>query len=94
MYTLQWMETQGYPFPDFNINHQCRDFDALLDWAIKSSVDLDMWVERKRPKGVKNVPADQELLDWIESEHHRKNMTGKEDGGFDVLDHDHGRGHE
>lgn len=55
--TMQWMETQSHPFPDFSINHQCRDFDTLVKWRKENSVDIDMWVEMKKPQGVKEVPA-------------------------------------
>lgn len=61
--TLQWVETQYFPFQDFNVNHQCRDFDALLDWTIENIVEEEMWVNQRRPKGIKQVPAPKELLD-------------------------------
>lgn len=61
--TLQWVETQLYPYSDFNIYHQCRDFDALLDWTTKISVDQELWTKQDRPKGVKQAPAMKELLD-------------------------------
>ncbi|KIN08640.1 hypothetical protein OIDMADRAFT_107231 [Oidiodendron maius Zn] len=35
--TLQWVEAQFYPYPDFNVYHQCRDIDSLLDWTTKTS---------------------------------------------------------
>jgi hypothetical protein len=57
--------SNNYPFPDFNVNHQFRDFDALVDWAVESTVDQTLWKKQDRPKGVKEVPAPMELLDWI-----------------------------
>ena len=32
MITYNWVEEQDHPFPDFDINHRCWDFGALLDW--------------------------------------------------------------
>jgi len=68
LYTLNWMETQGYPFPDFNINHQCRDFGALLEWRKENGVDIDMWVAMEKPANVNQIPAPQEILDLIQHE--------------------------
>ncbi|KAH8665683.1 hypothetical protein BGZ61DRAFT_366243, partial [Ilyonectria robusta] len=36
--TFNWVETQSNPFPDFAVNHQCRDFDAIYEWQDKHSV--------------------------------------------------------
>ncbi|KAN0122841.1 protein of unknown function (DUF3328) domain containing protein [Hyaloscypha variabilis] len=35
--TMNWMETQSNPFPDFNISHQCRDFEPLVEWMKENS---------------------------------------------------------
>ncbi|KAK0119402.1 hypothetical protein ONS95_010854 [Cadophora gregata] len=58
--TLQWMEKQDNPFPDFSINHQCRDFNVLADWRDKNAVDMNKWDKMKKPVGVKEVPLPQE----------------------------------
>ncbi|KAH7355385.1 hypothetical protein BKA65DRAFT_582307 [Rhexocercosporidium sp. MPI-PUGE-AT-0058] len=58
--TLQWMETQDNPFPDFSINHRCRDFNALVDWREKNAVDMEKWDEMTKPVGVKEVPLPEE----------------------------------
>lgn len=86
--TLQWVETQFFPFPDFNVNHQCRDFDTLLDWTMQNSVDEKMWVKQSRPKGIKEVPAPKEMLDWIKKGEHTLNGVNT----VDVLRHDHHHG--
>jgi hypothetical protein len=33
----------GYddPWPDFNTDHVCRNFDAIKDWAIENTVATD-----------------------------------------------------
>lgn len=41
VYPQFWMDAQDYVFPDFNIDHKCRDFDAILDWQEKNSVDVE-----------------------------------------------------
>ena len=69
LYTLNWMETQGYPFPDFNINHQCRGFDTLLEWRKENSVDINKWVAMKKPENAKQIPAPEEILELIRHEH-------------------------
>ena len=33
-----------YPFPDFNINHQCRDFAAIKQWQNEHAVNEDDFV--------------------------------------------------
>ena len=58
--TLQWMEGQSHAAPDFNINHQCRDFDALLEWRKENSVDMGMWKAMKKPEDAVVVTAQKE----------------------------------
>lgn len=36
--THDWVETTSRPYADFNIFHQCRDFEALLEWQEKNSL--------------------------------------------------------
>ena len=36
--THNWIEGVDRPFADFSIIHQCRDFDALLDWVHENSL--------------------------------------------------------
>ena len=83
--TLQWVEKQFYPFPDFNVNHQCRDFDALLDWAMENSVDVEMWMTQERPKEIDVVPASKEMKEWIKKQHEGSNGSSN----ADVSWHDH-----
>jgi hypothetical protein len=33
MITYDWMMGRNNPFPDFNVPHQCRNFDKVLDWV-------------------------------------------------------------
>ena len=61
--TLNWMETQKLPSPDFSINHQCRDFDTLLQWRKENSVDMEKMNNLVKPEGVKEVPAPKEYYE-------------------------------
>ncbi|KAG2148154.1 uncharacterized protein EDB93DRAFT_1084970, partial [Suillus bovinus] len=45
MLTYDWVEGVKDPFPNFNVPHQCRNFDKILDWvdehlAVTSKSDL------------------------------------------------------
>lgn len=39
--TFNWMETQVYPFPDFDVRRQCRNFDTIVEWQKKHSANPD-----------------------------------------------------
>ena len=54
--THNWIETQRHPFPDFSINHQCRDFEAVRAWSEEHKVETKEMVEAME------VPADAEVL--------------------------------
>ncbi len=41
--TYNWMDTQSHPFPDFNIDRKCMDFDALLAWHQERKVDMEKY---------------------------------------------------
>jgi len=38
--TFRWVKGITGPFPDFNTEHQCRSFDALLDWTAQHGVEV------------------------------------------------------
>ncbi|KAG2068285.1 hypothetical protein BDR04DRAFT_1079564 [Suillus decipiens] len=38
MVTYDWVEGAEYPTPDFNVLHQCRNFQKILDWVDKHRV--------------------------------------------------------
>jgi hypothetical protein len=29
----RWVEGWSHPYPDFNTNHQCRNFESVIEWA-------------------------------------------------------------
>jgi hypothetical protein len=51
------METQDWPFPDFFINHQCHDFDSLVQWQEENALPLMMGRNFTRPADAKQIPA-------------------------------------
>ncbi|KAF5554259.1 hypothetical protein FMEXI_2080 [Fusarium mexicanum] len=58
--TFNWVETQSNPFPDFAVNHQCRDFDAIYEWQDKHSVPKEWGRNITRPAGAKQIPISEE----------------------------------
>ena len=48
-----WVEGLEEPFPNFDDNHQCHDFDTVLSWFEEKSVDMKRYrATMKRPAGV------------------------------------------
>ena len=33
MVTFDWVESQPFPFPNFVVNRECRNWDKVLQWA-------------------------------------------------------------
>lgn len=38
--TYDWLDNHRRPFPNFNVQHECRSFDAVNDWARERSLDI------------------------------------------------------
>ena len=36
--THVWQEDQDWPYPDFGISKQCRDFESLLKWKEENEI--------------------------------------------------------
>ncbi|KAH7082624.1 hypothetical protein BKA63DRAFT_403231, partial [Paraphoma chrysanthemicola] len=53
--TQPWVEGQSHPFPDFNVNKKCRNFDALLEWHEENMI-TDMAGFLKIQKPADHVP--------------------------------------
>ncbi|KZL71972.1 DOPA-dioxygenase [Colletotrichum tofieldiae] len=49
MITFNWVENWEQPFPDFMNHKVCRNFDALLDWVNKKSMDPKVFQKMQRP---------------------------------------------
>jgi hypothetical protein len=58
MFTYFWMDTQIYPYPDFDIDRRCVNHDALLDWQKTVEIDQDLVdnAEIPRPKDARVQP--------------------------------------
>ncbi|RAL17387.1 oxidase ustYa family protein [Aspergillus homomorphus CBS 101889] len=70
IYTHYWADAQLNAFPDFSVNHQCRDFDAVLRWQEENSVNVDEFAAiRKPPDAVARVMSHRfkELFGWYNS---------------------------
>ncbi|KAL2705643.1 hypothetical protein AAEP93_000893 [Penicillium crustosum] len=51
VYTHIWTDTLDHAFPDFNIEHKCKNYDAVLAWQQKNALDEDNFVALRRPEG-------------------------------------------
>jgi hypothetical protein len=50
--TQDWVDGQLHPFPDFNINKKCRDFNAILDWHEATMIDdMPRFAKMRMPEG-------------------------------------------
>jgi hypothetical protein len=53
-----WVENFERPYPDFSINRQCVDFEAVTRWRIENTIDVDKYNRNTRkPPGVKELRA-------------------------------------
>lgn len=55
--THEWREDQPWPFPDFGVVKQCRDFDAFLDWARGADIEEShrRYLEYRPPSGTVRI---------------------------------------
>ncbi|MCJ1386596.1 hypothetical protein MMC17_009722 [Xylographa soralifera] len=63
VYTWRWVDVQKHPLPDFSINKQCRDFNAVLNYQDQHDWDFDA---ARRPLDVEPAKAPQDFLDLFE----------------------------
>ncbi|KAF2167514.1 hypothetical protein M409DRAFT_36594 [Zasmidium cellare ATCC 36951] len=69
MITYQWREGNEYPFPDFSVQRECRDWRQLVEWRDGHAVDLERYKEYRKPEGVEVVPWGEEegkFMRWID----------------------------
>ncbi|CAN9348306.1 unnamed protein product [Alternaria alternata] len=72
VYPHFWADAQENAVPDFNINHKCRDFEAILKWHDEHAVPLDEFGALKIPDSKKPrimVHAFKEAFEWYDTEH-------------------------
>jgi len=83
MITTPWVDGQLNPFPDFNINRKCRDFEGIVRWHEQTAVtDMVRYKALRKPEDV--VPY------RMSDEFHEK--FGTDEGLFAPF-HSHGGGH-
>jgi hypothetical protein len=65
-----WADTSQEPSPNFSDNHQCRDFDAILEWQEANSVELTYYRSIiERPANVKVIimpPEYKKLIGFVD----------------------------
>ncbi|EWC46898.1 hypothetical protein DRE_03910 [Drechslerella stenobrocha 248] len=71
--TLNWVETQENPFPDFSVNKQCRDFGAIQRWQQEHRLSEEVLqkIVRQTEEGgyIELPPPVQNILDaFVEAE--------------------------
>ncbi|KAG2421755.1 hypothetical protein HFD88_005731 [Aspergillus terreus] len=57
--SYNWVEKQVAPFPDFDIYHQCWDYEALLAWQDRHRVTQiqHKWPRLQRPEETPQLPV-------------------------------------
>ena len=55
MITMTWMEEQENPWPDFNIQKKCIDFEALKAWRDENAEPLDKLATLKKPQNLSRI---------------------------------------
>ena len=61
--THNWMHTQQFPVPDFNMNKKCRNHDRILDWQRRNMITTDQWIEIAPQKGDFILPLWPEVVE-------------------------------
>ncbi|KAH7309853.1 hypothetical protein B0I35DRAFT_359656 [Stachybotrys elegans] len=64
--THNWVDTQPYPVPDFNMNRKCKNHDKIMDWQSHNRITMEQWdeiAEMERPEGDFIFPLWPELVE-------------------------------
>ncbi|GFN21418.1 hypothetical protein AtubIFM55763_010582 [Aspergillus tubingensis] len=48
----QWVESRGKALGSLGVLHTCRDYDALLEWAMQPEHDIGDWDETVKPSTI------------------------------------------
>ena len=57
--TYNWLKGHYKPHPNFNVEHQCRDFDAVLRYATEHRIDVE-----GKYNGVLPKPTDGSIVEF------------------------------
>ncbi|KAF7532345.1 hypothetical protein G7054_g8011 [Neopestalotiopsis clavispora] len=73
-----WVKGHRLPVPDFSIQHQCRDIEAVVEWQAENSIDYEVWSKMKAPENARQLEPSEALLEafkLIASHKHDANFT-------------------
>ncbi|KAK6536672.1 hypothetical protein TWF281_000893 [Arthrobotrys megalospora] len=66
--TLNWVDTQQNPFPDFSVNKKCRDFGVIKQWQEEHKLSEELLKKIERPEKYVEIPAPiQNIMDAFEA---------------------------
>lgn len=69
-YGHYWVDMQENAVPDFNINHKCRDFEAILKYHDEIAIPLEKFGALRRPEGapVRHMTHEsKEIFRWFDN---------------------------
>ncbi|TVY78361.1 hypothetical protein LSUE1_G007173 [Lachnellula suecica] len=69
IFTHIWIDSLEHPWPDFQINHQCKNFDAIAEWQKENAMDEKALSELTKPEGYPYRVANhkfKEVHGWFE----------------------------
>lgn len=68
MLTLDWIESQTSPFPDFSVHRKCKDINSLIKWRDDHGVDIEKYRAMKKPAEAYNFPLPDEYFELFGEE--------------------------
>ncbi|KAK4206656.1 hypothetical protein QBC37DRAFT_488004 [Rhypophila decipiens] len=87
LFSYHWVADHERPFPMFSINRQCVDFEALQEWRLENTIDIDRFKKIvRKPEGVKELEAADDwykfMAPMLENPNHK---DGKNQGKKVIL---------
>ena len=55
--TAHWIQQRHKPWPDFNTNHMCRDFDQVMDWTKQHLTPVGTPFIPRKPDGAPSLSS-------------------------------------
>jgi len=81
-----WVDIGDEPYPDFSINRQCRDFEAVLRWQEEKSVPMSKYrgVIRKPEDAVPRIMTEEYkyMVGLIKASHNHSDAAVDGNGDF------------